>query len=162
MLIVGILFYGIAFATQQAVNFAAERGAETAVSVDPDTLVDSDAQVNPLVSRQANSRIRGILGYLPGVDNAFPADGSRVAANLVTEASACGGSSDDDGAITVSICVVDDVANKDGRRIQVRLSPKFEQLWPGFPQPGFFLTPEFVRATGSASVAEASDANGSG
>jgi len=158
-LIVGILFYGIAFTTQQAVNFAAERGAETAVSVDPDSLVDSDDKVNPLVNTQANSRIRSVLGYFPGVDNAFPANGSKVAATKVADASECGNGSDDDGSTTVNICVISTTANAGSRRIQVRLSPKFQDLLRGFPQPGFFLTPEFVRATGSAVVAEPSDGN---
>jgi len=158
VILFGIVFYGIAFATQQAVNFAAESGAETAVSFDPDALADSGGTVNTLVSRRANGRIRGILGFFPGVDGAFPANGSKVSATQVADASACGIGNSDDGSTTVHICVVSTAADTGSRRIQVRLSPKFEQLWPGFPQPGFLPTPEFVRATGSAIIAGASGA----
>ena len=158
-LIMGILFYGIAFATQQAVHFAAERGAEAAVSVDPDVLlIDSEQNVNSLVSQLASDRIRGVLGCFPGVDEVLPESGAGVVAIRVAEESACG--DDEEGGTAVKICVVDDGA--DTRHIQVRLSLAFDQLWLGFPRPGFFLTPDVVQATGSAVLAGASDAAGSG
>lgn len=156
-LIIGILFYGIAFVAHQAVNYAAESGAEAVVAIDPDAVIDGGNNVTALVKTQVNSRIRTALGYFPGVDEAFPADGSSVVAVRVADSSGCrnGG-----GGKSVTICVVDDQADSASRLVQVRLSPKFGQLWPGFPQSDYLPSSGYVRATGSAMVSNPPNVNG--
>lgn len=142
-LIIGILFYGIAFVAHQAVNYAAESGAEAVVSVDPDA-PDFKARA----AEQAGARIAGILSFFHGVDGdkTFP---------LVYQ---CPGSDDSKPKVS-TICVVE--GGVGARRVVVSLAPRFqEDLLPGFPQPGFFVTPEFVRASGTAIIAEETGASG--
>lgn len=139
---------GIAFATQQAVNYAAGRGADAAVAIDPE--LDSSAFRARAVA-QAERRIAGILAYFPGVT------GERFAL-----AGGCESGPGAGPAEQSSLCVGPD-ADRPGRRVvTVQLAPRFQSLWPGFPETGLIPTPEFVRATGTAVVAASSADDGAG
>lgn len=148
MLIVGILYYGIGFATQQAVNHAAGRAADAAVAVDP--ALDSSA-FRARAIEQAEPRIAGILAYFPG------GTGERFVLS-----GGCDTAADSGAADQSSLCVGPD-ADRPGRRVvTVNLAPRFQSLWPGFPETGLIPTPEFVRATGTAVVAASPADDGAG
>ncbi len=130
-LVLGIVVYGIGFVTQQAVNHAAERGAAVAVAIDPGA-----ADFSALAARRAEAEIARVLGFLPGD------------APTLTAKRDCTGET---GGPDSYLCISDDLNAV--RQVRVRLSPRFDSLWPGLPVVGLLPTPEFVRATGVAVVA---------
>ena len=140
ILVVGVLTYGISFATQQAVNYAADRGAEAVVAINPE--LDA-AAFRTLAVERAERRIAGILAYFPGVSG----DGLALSAG-------CGDDDGVDGEATKqsSLCVVSDGRLPGRRVVTVKLTPTFQSLWPGFPETGLIPTPEYIQATGTAVV----------
>ncbi|GAB3674755.1 TadE/TadG family type IV pilus assembly protein [Salinisphaera aquimarina] len=139
LLAVGILFYSIAFATQQAVTYAAQRGADAAVSVSPD--VEEFADRARVV---AEARIAETLRYFPGVSER----------SFALQKANCGASAADASEVEASqFCVNSSDADSNRRVVIVRLAPKFRSLWPGFPESGLLGIPEFVRAEGQVVMA---------
>ncbi|MES1925918.1 hypothetical protein T31B1_11389 [Salinisphaera sp. T31B1] len=148
LLVLATLGYGIAFATQQAVNFAAQRGADVAVVVDPEAS-DFASTAQGLAER----RVALALRYFPGVS------ADRFALEVVD----CDESGLPDATRAESaFCVAGDPADSGRRIVGIALAPRFQSLWPGFPNLGRVGMPEFVRASGQAFVSgPAGDAPGS-
>ncbi|MBO9469452.1 pilus assembly protein [Endozoicomonas sp. G2_2] len=139
LLVIGILTYGIAFATHQAVNYAAQRSAESVTHLDPELdMAAYAARATGLV----NERLASVLGYFPG-------DAPSVAA----AENGCDTAEDSESAAPARLCIDTD-ADVPGRRvIVVELAPTFDSLWPGFPQTGYIPALGPIRATGRSVVA---------
>lgn len=71
LLTIGTLLYGLVFVSQQAFAFAAQRGADAIVKVDPRPFPDVDALCeSDAADAQATKRVRGLLpdvGLFDGV-----------------------------------------------------------------------------------------------
>lgn len=134
MLVVGILTYGIAFATQQAVHYAAQRSAESVTHIDPTLdMAAYAARATGIV----NERLASVLAYFPG-------DPPRVA----TAQTGCGDSGESESSPPARLCIDTD-ADVAGRRVVVvELAPTFGSLWPGFPQTGYVPALGRIRARG--------------
>tara|TARA_B100002049_G_scaffold11308_1_gene8056 strand:- start:537 stop:1019 length:483 start_codon:yes stop_codon:yes gene_type:complete len=126
LLVIGILTYGIAFATQQIVQHAAQRSAEVVTRVDP--LADD---YNDVARRLVNEELAYWLDFLP------------VSKPEVEEVSGfCSGNVPADSA---RLCI----GKESGRRvIRVDLAPAFE-----FPLTGYISELEAIRGTGRNVVA---------
>ena len=147
VILVGTLSYGIAFVTHQAVSYAAGAGAEAAYVVDPEATVKL-RELGDRALPLANARLASVLGFFPG--------GAPVLTEVRTN---CAARNAD--VSTSYLCV--SASSRTGRRVvTVQLAPRFQSLWPGFPETGLIPTPEFVRATGTAVVAASSADDGAG
>ena len=139
LLVIGILTYGIAFATHQAVNYAAQRSAESVARLDPD--LDMSAY-GPRATDLVNERLASVLGYFPG-------DAPSVAA----AESGCDPLEGPESAAAARLCIDTDIDVPGRRVIVVELAPTFDSLWPGFPQTGYIPALGPIRATGRSVVA---------
>ena len=139
LLVVGILTYSIAFATQQALNYAARRSAESVTNIDPQLdMIAYGERAAGLV----NERLASVLGYFPG-------DPPRVA----TVETGCGDSDESESPPAARLCIDTDTDVPGRRVIVVELAPTFDSLWPGFPQTGYIPALGPIRATGRSVVA---------
>lgn len=61
----GLVFYGYMFVVQTAMNYAAQQGAEAAVSVDPTLALSQQSLYGQTVCEQASQAIAEVLSFLP-------------------------------------------------------------------------------------------------
>lgn len=80
ILFYGIITYSLVFVTQQAVSFAADRGAAEAVTVNPQL---PDVQLAATVKPLAQKRINQLLRFLPGSAAVTSVDTVRAPAGQV-------------------------------------------------------------------------------
>lgn len=123
LLVVGIFYLGIVYFTGQSVQLAAQRGADAAITVDPER---SKADFSQAALSQVRDRLRHAVDFFPG------AIASPELAAMTNHR--CGGQ-----ARGSYVCIADD-ASGDGYDVEVRLLPAFGDLWPGFPDLIGFVT----------------------
>ncbi|MES1928533.1 hypothetical protein SADO_04720 [Salinisphaera dokdonensis CL-ES53] len=141
LLVIGVLYASIAFVTHQAVAHAAQRGADAAISADPNA-----PSYATLAVVRASLRVAEALSFLPGEPPEIelrqecdtPVDGAGNAPPASY------------------FCVIDSGA-AGGRMVSLSLAPAFSSLWPQFPRVALAPLPAYVRATGAAVVPRSDD-----
>jgi len=141
LLVVGILLYSVAFATQQIVLYAADQAVQSSSSIDPGL---GEGEYEVVALRRARSRITSVLGFLPGQ------------APTITLSDDCGMRAAQEGEDEISaLCVTSDPADGNRRIVAIRLESSFGSLWPGFPIPEFLPGLDRISATSSILVGSA-------
>ena len=143
LIFIGALTYGIAFVTQQAVSYAAQRSADSLISIAPG--LDSGAY-ETLAARRVEERIASTLAYFPGADDRLP-QGVSISCDAP----------DPEGIDGARLCIRRDKPTVGRSSVAVRLAVSFESLWPRFPTTDFISGVGRINATGYVVVTDSGD-----